>query len=87
MLCVCALSFVACSVSQDYKDARANLRDNDYEVTVLDKDEVISSTHKSSYILRTMCNMLEDDVAEEIEETYEDIESDFAEIEKGSCCR
>ncbi len=82
MLCVFALSSVACSVPQDYKDARANLRDNDYEVIVYDKDDAISSTHKSSYILNFMCSALEDDVAEEIEETYEDIERDLAEIEK-----
>lgn len=82
MLLVYALSFVACSVSQDYKEARANLRDNDYTVTVYDKDDVIYPTHKYSYILEFLYDMLEEDVADEIVETYEDIESDLAEIEK-----
>lgn len=80
MICVFALSFVACSISQDYKTARANLRDNDYDVSVYDKDDVVST--RKSFGLNFLCGFLDDDVDDELEETKEDIEDDLIDIEK-----
>lgn len=83
MLFVMVLSLVACSVPHDYKDARRNLRDEDYTVEVRDRDDVVVSTKKSA-ILNILVMVLDadEDVAEEVEEIANDIKKDLADMEK-----
>lgn len=83
MLFVMALSLVACSVPHDYKDARRNLRDEDYTVVVTDKDDLGLSA-KSSAIFKALVGLLitDEDVTEELEEIADDINKDLADMEK-----
>ncbi|MBQ8434301.1 MAG: hypothetical protein IJX23_05825 [Clostridia bacterium] len=83
MLFVLAFSLVACSViPQDYKEARSNLRDNDYTVNVGDKDDIVDSDHEYSSVLEMITQLLEYDVIEENEESLEELHPELAEIEK-----
>ncbi|MBQ2804700.1 MAG: hypothetical protein IJF10_02350 [Clostridia bacterium] len=82
MALVMLLSLVACSIPSDYKTARSNLRDNDYEVYVDDRNDVIDPNHETSCLLDIIVFWLEYDVFKDLEEEVEDLHPELAKIEK-----
>lgn len=78
LLCTTVLSISSCGkVPNDYKKARSNLRDSEYDVTITnDTDFSLSAFF---YFLQINSD---DDVAEEIEEAYDEIEKKIDEYDK-----
>ncbi len=83
MMFIMLLSLVACSVTQDYKKARRNLRDNDYTVRVLDRQDLGVSYADSVTLYKfTDCIYINNDTAKEIYEITHDVRQDLANIER-----
>lgn len=81
IILIIALGLVACSVPHDFKEARSNLRDNEYTVTVYNKDVVISN--KYSVILKMLSGYVYDeDTTKEIDKIVDEIQNRILRLEK-----
>lgn len=83
MILIIAFGLVACSVPHDFKEARSNLRDNEYTVTVYNKDDVVIS-NKYSLILGMLSSYVYDDedTTKEINKIVDDIQNRILHLEK-----
>lgn len=81
LLLAMTFGLTACSIMQDYKEVRSNLRDNDYEVETVDGEDIYYDADYSA-LLDVFAYLLEYDVMIEHEDEIDELHPELGKLEK-----